>query len=67
MYEATYYRQQAARARRLGEHTFKAELSEMLASAARDFDEIAEDLEKGAVEIRHPDLMPQAQQSRNDD
>jgi hypothetical protein len=26
---------------------------------AQDFDEIAEDLEKGAVEVRHPDRMPQ--------
>jgi hypothetical protein len=27
--------------------------------AAQDFDELAEDLLRGAVEIRHPELMPQ--------
>jgi hypothetical protein len=59
MYEAPYYREQAARATRLSTHTTDMEVHEMLASAARDFDDIAEDLEKGAVEIRHPELMPQ--------
>jgi hypothetical protein len=27
---------------------------------ARDYKDIAEDLESGAIEIRHPDLMPQS-------
>jgi len=26
---------------------------------ARDYDDIAEDLECGAIEMRHPELMPQ--------
>jgi hypothetical protein len=26
---------------------------------AHDYDELAEDLENGAVEIRHPELLPQ--------
>jgi hypothetical protein len=26
---------------------------------AQDFDELAEDLLRGAIEIRHPELMPQ--------
>jgi hypothetical protein len=26
---------------------------------ARDYDDIAEDLERGVIEIRHPELMPQ--------
>jgi hypothetical protein len=26
---------------------------------ARDYSEIAEDLERGAIEIRHPELLPQ--------
>src|SRR6266436_8281927 len=30
----------------------------MLHQAARDYDDIAEDLEGGAIEIRHPELMP---------
>jgi hypothetical protein len=35
------------------------EIREMLAQMARDYDDIAEDLENGAIEIRHPELMPQ--------
>lgn len=31
----------------------------MLDRAAQDYDEIAEDLEAGAIEMRHPELMPQ--------
>jgi hypothetical protein len=27
--------------------------------AAQDFEELADDLLRGAVEIRHPELMPQ--------
>jgi len=49
----------AERAKRLSDKTLDAELSEALASAARDFSEIADDLERGAIEIRHPELMPQ--------
>jgi hypothetical protein len=26
---------------------------------AQDYDDIAEDLENGAVEIRHPEMLPQ--------
>jgi hypothetical protein len=35
------------------------ETADALTQAADDFDEIAEDLERGAIEIRHPELMPQ--------
>jgi hypothetical protein len=59
MYDPSYYRQQAERAARLSDRTHDKEAAEVLASMARDFTEIAEDLEKGAVEIRHPELMPQ--------
>jgi hypothetical protein len=34
-------------------------LQEVLQQMARDYDEIVEDLERGAIEIRHPELMPQ--------
>jgi hypothetical protein len=30
-----------------------------LIKAAQNFDDIAEDLEAGAIEVRHPELMPQ--------
>jgi hypothetical protein len=33
----------------------------MLIRMAEDYEDIAVDLETGAVEIRHPDLMPQRQ------
>jgi hypothetical protein len=36
------------------------EARDTLLKVAKDYDEIAMDLERGAVEIRHPDLMPQS-------
>ena len=62
MHEAAYYRRQAARARRLARAQSRLDTEALLARIARDYDEIAEDLEKGAVEIRHPELMPQQQE-----
>ena len=35
------------------------EVEALLSQVAREYDDIAEDLENGAVEIRHPELMPQ--------
>jgi len=46
------------RARRLAARTH-AEIDATLLRMAQVFVEIAEDLEKGAVEIRHPERMPQ--------
>jgi hypothetical protein len=59
MHPAHYYRDQAARAKRLADHV-TGEVCDALRRLAQDFDEIAEDLENGAVEIRHPESMPQA-------
>ena len=56
---ALYYRHQAAKARRLASKVTDERAAEILKQTARDYEEIAEDLEKGADEIRHPDLMPQ--------
>jgi hypothetical protein len=61
MREISYYRQQAERAKRLSDMTTNLEVSETLASAARDFADIADDLERGAVEVRHPELVTQSQ------
>ena len=58
MNNTAYYREQAERARRLANHA-DGEMHTALEAAARDFDDIAEDLEKDAIEIRHPELMPQ--------
>jgi hypothetical protein len=60
MYDASYYREQAERALRLARVPTDSETQEALQRMARDYEEIAEDLESGAIEIRHPDLMPQS-------
>ena len=59
MQSAKYYREQADRALRLAKDTTEDALHDMLAQLARDYADIAEDLELGAVEIRHPELLPQ--------
>ena len=59
MMDAGYYRQQAARARRLADGVANQEMQEQLKRIAIDYDDIATDLEQGAIEVRHPELMPQ--------
>ena len=59
MHPARYYREQARHARRLAGTVHQSDLRKTLDGMARDFDELAEDLETGVVEIRHPELMPQ--------
>ena len=63
MMNANYYRQQAARARRLAAAIGNQEMQEQLKRMAIDYDDIAVDLELGAVEVRHPELMPQQHRS----
>lgn len=58
MQDAVYYRTQAARARRMARGQ-RRDIETNLLQIAIDYDQIAEDLENGAVEIRHPELMPQ--------
>jgi hypothetical protein len=64
MHDATYYREQASRARRLARHLHQRDESALLSQMATDYDELAEDLEAGAVEIRHRNLMPQLRGKR---
>lgn len=60
MQEVSYYQEQAARARRLATRAaLPQDVIEALGKVARDYEELADDLITGAVEIRHPDLMPQ--------
>jgi hypothetical protein len=59
METAQHYRDQATRARRLAQQSHDREISEGFKTFAREYDEIAEDLERGAIEFRHPELMPQ--------
>jgi hypothetical protein len=64
MYQPSYYREQAHRARQLAEMVHQPDLKETLCRAAQDFEDIAYDLEIGAVEIRHPEMLPQRRRKR---
>ena len=59
MHSAEYYRGQAARARRLARGIDRREVVDVLRKMAEDYDDIADDLLDGAVQIRHPELMKQ--------
>lgn len=62
MMNPDYYREQANRARRLAhELANRPDIARDLERIALDYDDIVTDLEAGAVEIRHPELMPQLQ------
>ena len=60
MQKPRYYRSQAQVAQRLAGEIYNAEAAASLLKMARDYQDIAEDLENGALEIRHPERMPQA-------
>ena len=59
MQSPQYYREHAARARRLAAAMSVPDVIETLERLARDYEDIATDLENGAVEIVHPERMPQ--------
>jgi hypothetical protein len=61
MQKPAYYREQAGRARRLARSATNRELEALLARMAHDYEDLAVDLETGAVEIPHPELLPQRQ------
>jgi hypothetical protein len=67
MMDAHYYRERAERARQLA-HGFahRPDVAGELQKVARDYDEIVADLERGAIEVRHPELMPQARRGRTE-
>jgi hypothetical protein len=54
MRDTIYYRQQASRAKWLGGSARDPELGRVLRLLARDLDELAEELEKGRIEIKRP-------------
>jgi hypothetical protein len=56
MHDPSYYRDQAERARRLAMEPTDRETKDRLREMSQDYLDIAEDLESGAVEIRHPQL-----------
>jgi hypothetical protein len=57
MHRALHYRELPDHARQLAQATWQDDLEEMLGCLARDF-EIADDIEAGATEVRHPELSP---------
>ena len=57
MDRSSHYRDLADHAWQLAEATWQDDLGELLHRLARDFDETAEDIEAGATEVRHPDLL----------
>jgi hypothetical protein len=59
MEHASYYRQQSAKARRLAARLRHPGAADLLRRVAGEYDEIAEDLENGALTIRHQHRMPQ--------
>jgi hypothetical protein len=62
MQDATYYREHAERARRLARSVTKGDVEQQLLQMAEEYDRLVVDLEKGAIEIRKPEQMPQRQQ-----
>ncbi len=55
---ASHYRERADHVRQLAEAAWQDDLKETLRRLARDFDDIAEDIEAGATEPRRPELLP---------
>lgn len=64
MHPPRYYREQAQHARRLASLTHQSEMTEMLQRVAEALEDIAQDLEVGAADIRHPELLPQRRRDR---
>jgi hypothetical protein len=52
MDRASYYREQADHVRQLAEMTWQDDLGALLRRVAQDYDEIAENIEAGATEVR---------------
>ncbi len=64
MQSAKYYRGQAAQAERIAIASTNREITDLLTKLAVDYNDIAEDLERGLIEIKHPELLPQQQHKR---
>jgi hypothetical protein len=64
MQEAAYYIAQAEKADRLASLVTDKAVGAELTKMAEDYRDIAEDITSGAIEIRHPELMPQLRHPR---
>jgi hypothetical protein len=63
MDRAAHYRDKAERTRQLADLAWQPELKDTLRSLATDYKEIAEDIESGATEIRHAELLDEREGS----
>jgi hypothetical protein len=63
MQPVSYYLTQAEKAERLADLITDQQAQSDLLKMAQDYRDIAEDLENGAIEIRHPERMPQLRHS----
>jgi hypothetical protein len=53
MERADHYRDRANHARKLADAAWQLDLKDVLRGLAKDYDEVADDIENGATEIRH--------------
>jgi hypothetical protein len=56
--DAAYFRRRAARTRGLSQRILQPDARKVLLNLARDYEELAEDLDRGLNRIRHPELLP---------
>jgi hypothetical protein len=56
--DAGYFRHRAEQTRQLSLIMWQPGVRKTLLELARDYDELAEDLERGTAAIRHPELLP---------
>jgi hypothetical protein len=59
MRRASYYREQAERARRLAGAQTQLDTKVQLEKVAQEYDALAQDLENSGVEIRQSEISPQ--------
>lgn len=57
--DSAYFRRRADQTRGLSRQMLQPGIRKTLLDLARDYDELAEDLANCAIEVRHPELMPQ--------
>jgi hypothetical protein len=64
MQTVSYYLEQSERAERLAGLVTDKSIQTELCKMAQDYRDIARDLQNGAIQIRHPELMPQQRHKR---
>lgn len=64
MQSASYYLKQAQKAEHLACRLTDEQASAALLQMAEDYRDIAQDLENGAIDIQHPERMPQLERER---